>query len=290
MANGGSTWGAALAEVERLLGQAGVDEPRVDAELLVSHVVGRTRTEVRLWSERVLSDGERERLGELVRRRAAREPLAYLLGTREFMGLSFGVDRRVLVPRWDSEVLVERFVALFAGGGAVELADIGTGSGALAVSLAVLLPRATVWATDRSAAALGVAVENASRNGVAARVRFLCGDLGEPLVRAGLTGRLAGIISNPPYVPTGVLAGLAPEIRDHEPREALDGGLDGLGVIRRLAAVATLLRPGGWLLVECGDDQAAAAMAALAAGGLEPCEVVRDLGGRDRGVLLRRVA
>ncbi|HEY5999241.1 MAG TPA: peptide chain release factor N(5)-glutamine methyltransferase, partial [bacterium] len=227
-----------------------------------------------------------ERYERLLRERSGRAPLAYVTGEREFWSLRLAVDARVLVPRPETETLVE--AALARVGGAARIADLGTGSGAVAIALAVELPLARLWAVDRSAAALEVARGNAATHGVAGRISFLAGDLCGPL--ASLAGTLDAVVSNPPYVPTAQIESLQPEVRDHEPRLALDGGPDGLAVIGRIVAQAPpLLRPGGLLLLEVGAGQAPAAAALLAGGGaFETIERLPDLAGIERVVAARR--
>jgi release factor glutamine methyltransferase len=210
-----------------------------------------------------------------------REPLAYILGQRAFYGLELGVDRRVLVPRPETEGLVERTVA-FAGrraGEGLTIADIGTGSGCIAIALAVALPRARIIAVDAAPGALAVARQNARRHGAARRIAFRRGDLLAPL-----RGAVDIIVSNPPYVACGEIAALAPEIAGFEPRQALDGGADGLDVIRRLVADAPRwLTPGGALFVEIGDRQGAlAADLARRAFAASAISVERDLAGKVR--------
>jgi len=210
----------------------------------------------------------------LAERRRAREPLAYILGRREFFGLDFCVDRRVLVPRPETELLVEQVLAWSTGkeapcpgtgsqngavcaGPALNLADVGSGSGCIAIALAVHLSQALVYALDSSPAALELAAGNAARHGVAQRVRLLHSDM-----LGSLPERVDGIVANPPYVRSEDLPALQPEVRDHEPRLALDGGPDGLAAIRQLLAQApSFLRAGGLVLMEIGWDQGAQVMA-----------------------------
>jgi release factor glutamine methyltransferase len=286
------TWGEALATTERFLADAGIEEARLEAALLLGHIVGASRTLVRLHTDRELGGAEADWLQTLVERRSQREPLPYVLGEQQFMGLGFAVDRRALIPRWDTECLVERCVArLERAAEPVWVADVGTGSGAIAVSLAHLLPEARVWAVELDPDTLALARSNGQRNGVDDRLTWLQGDLGEPLLAAGLAGRLAAVVANLPYIPTGDIAGLAPEVRDHEPRAALDGGADGLDLLRRFAPQAeALAREGGLVVLECGDHQATAVRRLYEeATALEWLEVVRDLGGRERGVVLEKV-
>ena len=281
-----TTWGEAAAAVTARLAAAGIEEAAVEAALLLAHVVGANRTLVQLYRERRLTAAQAAELAALTRRRVTRLPLAYVLGHQEFLGLDFAVDPRALVPRWDTEALVERAVELLGGQPEPWAADIGTGSGAIAVSLAVRLPAARVWASDRSAEAIELAADNGRRLGVGARLTWLQGDLAQPLLDLGLAGRLAALLANLPYIPSAQIAELAPEVRDFEPRRALDGGPDGLDLVRRLAPqAAELLAPGGFALFECGDGQTDPVAAILEGVGLCGDEVVADWGGRPRGVL-----
>jgi len=246
----------ALKGAIQTLGHEGVESPRLDAELLLAHVLGVNRAAILAWPERRLTPKELTRYRDLVARRAVREPLAYIVGHREFFDLDFAVDPRVLIPRPETELLVE-YALSFArqmmppNGGAIRVADVGAGSGAIAVTLAVHLPEATVYALDGSAGALAVTEENAHWHGVADRVHYLLGDLLEPLPRA-----VDLIAANLPYVTTDEWEELPPEIHDYEPREALDGGADGLRCIHRLLGMAGgFLRPGGRILLEIGAAQ-----------------------------------
>ncbi len=286
MITGSITCRDLLAEAEGRLARAGVEEARLDAELLLAELLGLSRTMLRMRQAETLAADGRGRYEALLARRERREPLAYIVGRQEFMGLPFVVDRRVLIPRWDTEPLVERAVVLLREApDRPQVADIGVGSGAIAVSVAHLVPRALVLGTDCDADALALAADNCRANNVAERVELFPGELAEPLLAAGWAGRLAAVLSNPPYIPTEVLAGLQPEVLQ-EPRLALDGGPDGLDVIRRLAPMAAaLLAPGGFALLECGSDQAAAVAELLTGAGLTGPETVLDLAGRDRGVL-----
>lgn len=211
------------------------------------------------------------------------EPIQYLLGSTEFMGLPFLCRPQALIPRLDSETLVERAITLLADLAAPRIADICTGSGAYALALAYHLPGSRVVACDISAAALALAVENRERLGLAERVSLRQGDLLAPLAEDGAVYDL--ICANPPYIPSAELAALPPQVR-REPRLALDGGPDGLAIYRRLLpAVPGLLRPGGYLLLEHGDDQAEALRALLLPSGLQLREELYDLAGRPRGLL-----
>ncbi len=260
-----------------------IDSPRLDAELLLADTLDLDRVGLYLNFERPLQAGELAAYREQVRRRAGHEPLAYILGRTEFWSLPFKVTPAVLIPRPDTELLVELALPLLTG--AARVLDVGTGSGALAIALAHERPELLVTAIDLSAAALAVAAENACRNAVAERIDFVPGDL------ATLPGGpFELMVANPPYIPSGDLATLMPEVRDFEPHLALDGGADGLAAYRALARQAgTVLAPGGWLLVEVGIGQAAAVQELFASAGLTEILVTRDLAGVERVVGGRRV-
>ena len=251
------------------------DVPRLEAEILLAHVLGTSRTAVLAHPERALTTSQRAHYQDLIRRRAFGYPLPYLTGHTEFYGLAFEVTPEVLIPRPDTETLVDLALAREPA----TVVDVGTGSGCIAVSLAVHLPEALVYAVEISSAALAVAQRNVERHGVAERIRLMIGNVLSPR-----PGPVDLIVSNPPYVPTGKCASLPASVRDHEPRLALDGGLDGLEIIQRLMAQApAVLRPGGGLLVEIGADQGKAAV--YLARTYFPDATIRvrpDLAGRDR--------
>jgi release factor glutamine methyltransferase len=278
--------GEAIDQAYRRLTNEGVESPRLDAELLLAHVLNTNRAAVLAHPERHLTQKELTRFRTLLARRAAREPLAYVLGWREFYGLDFAVDARVLIPRPETELLVERTVALARRLPAPRIADVGAGSGAIAVTLAVQLPAALIFALDESAGALAVTEANARRHGVAGRVRCLRGDLLDLLPEP-----VDLITANLPYVTSEEWAGLPPEIREYEPRTALDGGRDGLDLVRRLLATAhPHLKPGGAILLEIGAAQGMAATAAARTH--YPTAGVRleqDYAGLDRLVVIETV-
>ncbi len=232
------------------LADAGVDTPSLDADLLLCHLLGWNRARLLARPERLLTPDEESAYRSLLRRRAAREPLAYILGRREFYGLEFAVDQRVLVPRPETELLVDLALEHVAEHPKARLAaDVGTGSGAVAVALAVHAPQLRVVACDISPEALSLARSNALRHG--AQVDFVVADLLSPLV-----GPFDLILANLPYVARDGWDSLPPEVRDHEPRLALDGGPDGLDAYRRFFPQARdRLPPGGFLAVEIGADQ-----------------------------------
>jgi release factor glutamine methyltransferase len=271
----------------------GIDGARLDAELLLAEALCMTRTQLYTNFERPLGAAEIDRYRELVRRRAAREPVAYITGRREFWSMEFAVDRRVLIPRPETELLVELAVeelkarAGGSGGGRLKVADIGTGSGAIAIAIAKEIEKADVIATDLSQAALEVAPVNAERHGVAARIQFRAGNLCEPL--AG-DGPFDVIVSNPPYLRRREMADIAPEVREWEPRRALDSGRDGMDATAPLVDAAYgLLAPGASLWVEVGT-QADSVRDAFVARGYDAVRTRLDLAGIIRAVGGRRSA
>jgi release factor glutamine methyltransferase len=265
----------AVRGVARELDQAGVPSPRVDAELLVADVLGVSRSEL-YASKRPLAEAELDRLRELVGRRSAREPLAYVLGEWGFRRLVLAVDARALVPRPETEVLVERCLVHLRGLEVPRVLDVGTGSGAIALAIADEHPGAHVVAVDRSEGALGLARENLARAGLDGRVELRWANL-----LAGLEGPFDLVVSNPPYVPASDYESLAPEIRLYEPYEAIVGDR----VWEQVAhAARNVLVPGSYLVLECGDGQAAKVAEGLAALGYEGTVCTPDLAGTERVV------
>lgn len=259
----------------------GIESGRRDAELLLGRVLGLDRVGLYLQFDRPLDEDERSRFRQLLERRAAREPLQYILGKTEFWSREFAVSPAVLIPRADTEVLVEE--ALARRGEARTALDIGTGSGVIAVALALEVSALAVTAIDLSAAALEVAAQNAASHGVKERIRFREESLAE------VRGTFDLVVSNPPYIAEAELAALMPEVRDHEPRLALAAGVDGLDAYRLLAArAAELLAPGGWLLVEVGLGQAQAVAELWRGAGLNQIFCRDDYAGIPRVVGGRR--
>jgi release factor glutamine methyltransferase len=281
------TAAALLREAAAALEAAGVPSPDWDAERLLRHVTGWDRAALVAQPESPVDDTAATRFRELVARRAARVPLQHLVGMQAFWRHDFVVTRDVLVPRPETEVLVETALRLLRGRGRPVVVDAGTGSGCIALSLAAERADAVIDAVDLSEAALAVARENARRLGLEDRVAFHHGDLLAPV--AELSGRVDLVVSNPPYVDPADRASLSPEVRDHEPAMALFPPGDALSVYRRLAAeAATALRPGGWLAVEVGLGQALAVVALFEAAGLAAQPPVRDLQGIERVVAASR--
>ena len=275
----------ALGAATETLRAAGVDAPRRDARLLMQHALGLTPEALFAEDGLPLTVDEAEQLGALLRRRAAREPIAYLTGRREFWSLDFAVDRSALVPRPESETLLEAVLAHAARLPArPRLLDLGTGSGCLLVVLLSELPGAVGLGIDISAAAVSLAQSNARRHGLGERASFAVADWGAPLA-----GRFDIVVSNPPYVTAPELASLAPEIVCHEPRTALDGGGDGYACYRRLAPqVAQLLAPRGLAAIELGAGMADEVESLFAASGLMQISRRHDLAGIERCALFAR--
>ena len=233
----------------------GLTTPRLDAEVLLAETLGRDRVGLYTHFDQPLKPDELARFKKIILRRLRREPVAYILGRREFWSLPFKVTPDVLIPRPETEVLVAEALKTLAqiNGKESLLLEIGTGSGAISVALAKELPAVRVVATDLSAKALSVAGENALQHGVRERVHFLQGDLFQPLQKGS---KFSLVITNPPYIPRGKYPSLIPEVRDFEPRIALDGGVDGLDFFRRvLSQVGSFLHPGDWFLGEIGEGQ-----------------------------------
>jgi len=271
----------------------GISNPRLDAEVLLAHALGTDRTGLYTRLHVPLSLEQQETFRVLFQRRMQREPLQYITGVREFWSLEFKVDLRVLIPRPETEVVVETALRLLSQSAIRNpqsaILDIGTGSGCIAIVLAKELPQAEVWATDVSADALAVAGENARHHGVAERIRFLQGDLFSPL--AGKEDGFDLIVANPPYIARPELAALQPEVRDWEPLAALDGGPDGLDVYRHLLHEGpTYLRTGGWLVMEIGHGQGTAVLRlARERRDLADCRCVSDYAAGERVVIACKV-
>jgi release factor glutamine methyltransferase len=248
--------GELLSRARASLAAAGLDESGLDAEILLAKATGKTRTGL-IASINLPVGAEAQAVFEgMVTRRASREPLQYITGHQEFFGLDFEVGPGVLVPRPETELIIEEAGLLLKGLDRPLVADIGTGSGCIAVSIAVSVPGAEVYATEISGAAAGLARRNIEKHGTGGRVKLLEGDLFGPLTGLGLDGKFDLIASNPPYIPSAEVLKLMPEVRDWEPAGALDGGPDGLDAVGRLINEAPeWLKPGGCLLVEIGFDQ-----------------------------------
>jgi release factor glutamine methyltransferase len=273
------------------LTKKGVESPRLQAELLLAHVLKLPRMKLYLNFERSLSDAEQDSLRDLVKRRGQREPLQHLTGSTSFCGLEIAVNRHVLVPRPETELLAEagwEFLNRLQtpDPGLKTAFDFGTGSGCIAIALAAKCPTARVVALDASAEALVMAKQNAERNQLEDRIEFRHGD-GFDVLSAD--ERFDLIVSNPPYIPSAEIDTLQPEVRDFDPHSALDGGADGLNFYRRLAAgAAAFLKPEGRMMLEFGDGQAESASQIFTAQGWTVEAIREDYTKRPRILIARR--
>ncbi len=277
--------GAARRALAQMFCAAGLEQPVLDARVLVGHALHLDHTALAAAADRSLNADERRRIAALAERRLAREPVARIVGLREFWGLPLRITPAVFDPRPDTETLVETALAALDARGlrgrALRIADLGTGSGALLLALLSELPRASGVGTDRSVAALEVARDNAWRLGLGGRAAFVACDFG-----AALAGAFDLVVANPPYVESAAIAGLPPEVREHEPALALDGGADGLAAYRAIAADGRRLLAGrGDMIVELGVGQEQAAAALFAAEELAvESSAAADLGGIARAL------
>lgn len=278
------TIGALLCVAATVLRGAGIEEPRGEARLLLGHVLGRAPGLLTTEARDPVGAAEAARFRELIARRAAHVPAAHLTGTRGFWTLDLIVTPDVLIPRPDSETLIEAALAALPDRPSVRrVLDLGTGSGALLLAALSEFPTAIGVGVDRSPAALAVARANAARAGLADRALFLCGDWS-----AALDDGFDLVLANPPYVPSGDIAALEAEVRDHDPHAALDGGVDGLDAHRAiLADLPRILLPDGVAVLELGAGQGADVSRVAAARGLGVGELRQDLGGIPRAMVLR---
>ena len=282
----GASYNALLRDTAVALTAAGIDNARFEVRLLLSHATGLTIEQLIARGPDAAPAAAAATLRELTARRVRREPMAYILGEREFWGLPFKVSPAVLVPRPDSETVIETVLDLLPDRSRkLRILDLGLGSGCLLLTLLREYPQATGVGIDASEAALAVAQANAEALGVAPRARLATGDWRQ----IGWTERLEGpfdlLVSNPPYIESVAVEGLMPEVARHEPRLALDGGTDGLAAYRIIAAaLPALVVPGGWAIVEVGEGQAPEIASLFAAEGLVPRPSRKDLGGIERVV------
>jgi release factor glutamine methyltransferase len=268
-----------IQKSSEFLSARGVESARLNAELLIGHALELKRMQLYLQFERVLTEPELEKIRPLVKRRSQREPLQYIIGTVEFGGLKLKVDRRALIPRPETELLIEKIVGLCVQPPQSVL-DLGTGTGAIALALAKAFSEAQITAVDVSPEALALAAENVLASGFGPRVRLINSAWFKGLQPED---RFELIVSNPPYLTDAETDAAAPEVRGHEPRSALVGGLDGLVDLREIISAASpFLAPGGLLALETGIAQHAELMTLAAAHGFERIESGRDLTGRDR--------
>lgn len=268
------------------LERSGVPTPRLDAEVLLGHILNKDRVYLYVHFDQPLEPAEVDRYRDLLVRRARREPVAYLIGEKEFYSRPFRVSPAVLIPRPSTETLIDTVLAWAKDRrGDLTIVDVGTGSGAIAVTLAAELPHARVIATDASAEALAVARHNSERHGVAERIRFTLGSWLDPLQDV----QADALVSNPPYIESGTIATLEPEVSRYEPVLALDGGPDGLAAYRQLIPRASrVVVPGGALFFEVGSGQAASVAQVAQNSGWFVERIVKDPEGIERVVSLRR--
>lgn len=266
-------------------------DARLDAELLLSHALGCERIMLYAHFDRPLKDEELARIRAMIRRRAEHEPLGHITGQAGFWSIELRTDARALVPRSDTEALVEQALERLPEGAPARLVDVGTGSGAIALALAHERPEVRVAATDISAQALELAAENAQALELTDRVELFEGDLLEALDGEWAEGPLDMIVSNPPYIAADEHELMGPGVREFEPEQALFAGEDGLDVIRALVPQAfARLAEGGWFLCEIGFRQGDRVRALFEEQGFEDVEIAQDLGGRDRVVIGQRPA
>jgi release factor glutamine methyltransferase len=274
-----------LEEAVAGLRAVGVETPILDAELMMSGALACSRTEIITHSDMQPPQHIVDRFHDWVGRRSKREPLPYILGEREFYGFSFEVTPAVLIPRQETEFLVEAAVSFLPNRPSPAVADIGLGSGCVAIAIAKSVPGVIAYGTESSPDALAVACRNAERLGVLDQVRFAHGDLFGPLESL----EFDMIVSNPPYIPSADIDDLQIEVRLYEPREALDGGLDGLDVIRRLTSEAMpYLKYGGALAVEIGIGESVAVECLFRSAGFEEVHTIKDYSGIERVVIGER--
>ena len=314
-----------ITSLEASLSRAGISSARTEAEMLAGHVLGLKRTDLHMRGDSEVAEAEEKRILELAARRQKRYPLQYITGECEFMSVEFAVKEGVFIPRPETEVLVESVLHRIAASGRMPRAilEIGTGCGVIAISLALVLEavlrgeapgagwagrtegardedrpaegRFDIVATDISPAAVRTARENARTHGLEKHMRFVVGDginflrEGGPGVGGpGAGGRFDVLVCNPPYVATREIDGLEPEVRDHEPRAALDGGRDGLEFIRRIVpSLPSILTGGALAAFEMAPDQGETVMLLLRRAGADEVEIVKDLSGRDRVIIAR---
>lgn len=283
--SGSTTIGSALAEATAALAAAGFDEPRRQARRLLAAALGLSAAEAFAHPERALSVADRGQLAQVLRRTIAHEPLSRIVGVREFWGLDFLLSADTLDPRPESETVVAAVLARLPDRGApYRLLDLGTGSGCLLLALLSERPRACGFGTDIAPGAVRTARHNAELLGLARRARFAVGDWAQ-----AVTGLFDAVVANPPYIPTAAIAGLMPEVRDHDPRRALDGGDDGLTAYRAIAAdLPRLLSPGGLFAAEIGSGQGDSVATILGGHGLAIDGFAPDLAGIARCVVARR--
>ncbi len=285
-----------IQKAESEFSKVGIDTPRLDAEVLLAHVLNCDRAHLYGHPEEKLSEDGFQLFRNLVSRRLKREPVAYIIGKKEFWDREFEICHGVLVPRPDTEALIEEVLSICKTAKPCpteypKIIDIGVGSGNIAITLACELPEARVWGTDSSDTAIKLATKNAKTHGVSSRVHLLKGSLFDPLAEQSLLGSVDFIVSNPPYIPSVRIPELAPEITKFEPIETIDGGPNGLSVIEPILNKApSFLKDGGYLVMEIDPEEVEQIREmANSSGGWKDIKIKKDLGGRDRIITLKNI-
>lgn len=263
------------------LKQKGIESPRLEAELLLAHA--RKCPRIRLYTDftEIVSESDRAIMRELVQRRARREPLAYIVGTKEFYGRAFDVGQGVLIPRPETEILVDVCLERIPRDESRQIIEVGFGSGCISITIARQRPQCEILATDISSQAMEIASRNVARYDVGSRVTLVAGDVLEPVLQTGR--KYDGLVSNPPYIRDDERSTLEPEVAVHEPPEALYAGQDGLNIVRRIVQQApAVLKPGAFLALELDPAQCSTAVSLLTSAGFETVSVRRDLSGNER--------
>jgi len=286
----GSTCLDILNQAVEKLKLAGIDRPRTNVELLLGAVLNKSKVDLYLDRDRILTSDEIDQFHQCIKERISGRPVQYIIGTVEFFGLEFKVDQRVLIPRPETETLVEVVIEQLANKEKPRIIDLGTGSGAIAISLAANLQSSFIYATDVSKEALEVAKENALRNKVESQIEFLWGDLFEPLKKGNFEGQIDCVVSNPPYVSKDELETLPKEVKDYEPIVALESEKDGLFFHKKIIESSLdFLSKGGILALEVGLGQANKVADLIRnQKDLKKTEIKKDLGGIKRIVVSRK--
>ncbi|MBM7615093.1 peptide chain release factor N(5)-glutamine methyltransferase [Alkaliphilus hydrothermalis] len=278
-----------LKEAREKFNSVGLDTPQLDAEVILCHLLKVERIHLHMYPGKEISWEICRKFREAVEKRAKFMPVQYIINQQEFMGMNFFIEEGVLIPRGDTEILVEEVLSLYKKyypTQQIKVVDIGTGSGAITISLAKFIERIEVISIDISPKALEVARRNAEGLGVVDKIQFVQGSILEPLRDNGHDNGLQMIISNPPYIPRAVVEGLQPQVKDYEPHLALVGGEDGLDFYREIIVNAPLyLEDDGWLVFEIGYDQGESVSCLMEARGFKEVKVIKDLAGLDRVVL-----
>ncbi len=275
-----------ICSAGRMLAEEGIDTAYLDAEILMRHALGCRREGLFLLLNEMLDRDRTDYFMKFIERRKKREPVAYITGKKEFFSREFLVSQKVMIPRPETETLVERVMDIIALNNIKNMLDIGTGSGVIAITLSLYFPELKICATDISDDALSVARKNAILHGVESRIEFVKSDLFDGLDPGE---KFDLIVSNPPYIPSRDIPLLGPEVRDYEPRIAIDGGLDGLDVIRRIARDSHhYIQKGGFLVMEIGEGQEPSVLEILKGCNYIDCMIFKDLSGSERYIVSRK--